>query len=51
MILAAANLSVGFITEAGQAVVNYVTTGASTIFPQGIYHALLVLGLCNLIVA
>ena len=35
---AAANLSVGFITEAGQAVNNYITTGASTIFPQGTYR-------------
>lgn len=28
-------MSVGFVTEGGQAVVNYVQTGASTIFPQG----------------
>ena len=32
---AATNLSVGFITEGGQLVQNYIQSGASTIFPVG----------------
>lgn len=34
---AASNLSVGFVTNNGTAVTNYISTGASTLFPQGAY--------------
>jgi hypothetical protein len=37
-VISAANMSVGFVTEAGQSVVNFIGTGASTIFPQGLVH-------------
>ena len=28
-------MSVGFVTEAGSSVVNYIQTGASAVFPEG----------------
>ena len=37
---AASNLTVGFVTEDGETVLNFVSTGASTIFPQGTAYGL-----------
>jgi len=37
-VINAANMSVGFVTGAGPSVINFISTGASTIFPQGLVH-------------
>ncbi|KAK9835419.1 hypothetical protein WJX81_008222 [Elliptochloris bilobata] len=45
-VISASNLSVGFVTNNGTAVTNYISTGASTLFPQGLIHYQQNLG-CN----